>query len=48
MVKDATKVLKDVVDELWVPWVGCLIPNIVCQVRAAAEARSQEERDHEV
>ena len=48
MVKDATKVLEDVMDKSWVPWVGCLIPNVVCQVRAAVEARSREERDHEV
>ena len=48
MVKDATKVLQDVADELWVLWAGHLIPNLVRQVRAAAEARSQEERDGEV
>ena len=48
MVKDATKVLKEVVDKLWVPWAGHLIPNVVRQVRAAAEARSREERDQEV
>ena len=48
MVKDATKVLEDVMDESWVPWVGCLIPNVVCQARAAAEARSREEHDCEV
>ena len=48
MVKDATKVLEDVADESWVPWAGHLISNVVRQVRAAAEARSREERDHEV
>ena len=48
MVKDATKVLEDVMDKSWVPWVGCLIPNIVCQVRAAVEARSREECNREV
>ena len=40
MVKDATKVLEDVADKSWVPWVGRLIPNLVRQVRAAVEARS--------
>ena len=29
MVKDATKVLEDVTDELWVLWVGRIIPNVV-------------------
>ena len=48
MVKDATKVLQDVADELWVLWAGNLIPNLVRQVRAAVEARSREERDGEV
>ena len=48
MVKDATKVLEEVADELWVPWAGHLIPNVVRQVRAAVEARSREERDREV
>ena len=48
MVKDATKVLEDVADESWVPWVGRLIPNVVRQARAAVEARSQEERNREV
>ena len=48
MVKEATKVLEEVADESWVPWAGRLIPNVVRQVRAAAEARSREERDREV
>ena len=48
MVKDATKVLEEVADESWVPWAGRLIPNVVRQVRAVAEARSREERDREV
>ena len=48
MVKDTTKVLEEVADESWVPWVGRLIPNIVRQVRAAVEARSREDRDREV
>ena len=48
MVKEATKVLEEVTDESWVPWAGHLIPNVVRQVRAAAEARSREERDREV
>ena len=29
MVKDTTKVLEDVADESWAPWVGHLIPNVV-------------------
>ena len=29
MVEDTTKVLKDVVDELWVPWAGLLIPAVI-------------------
>ena len=48
MVKDATKVLEDVADESWVLWAGRLIPNVVHRARAAAEARSREERDCEV
>ena len=48
MVKEATKVLEEVADESWVPWAGRLIPNVVRQVRAVAEARSREERDREV
>ena len=48
IVEDTTEVLEEVVDESWVPWAGCLVPNIVCQVRAVAEARSREERDREV
>ena len=45
MVKDATKVLEDVVDESWVPWAGHIIPNVVHQVRQETEARAQEEYD---
>ena len=48
MVKEATKVLEEVADESWVPWVGRLIPNVVRQVRAVVEARSREERNREV
>ena len=45
MVEDATKVLEDVADESWVPWVGHLIPTVVCQVREEMEARAREEYD---
>ena len=45
MVEDATKVLKDVVDESWALWAGRLIPNVVHQVREETEARAQEEYD---
>ena len=48
MVEDTTKALEDIVDELWVLWVGRLVPNMACRVRAAAEARAWEEHDHEV
>ena len=43
MVEDATKVLEDVADKSWVPWVGCLIPTVVRQVREETEARAREE-----
>ena len=43
MVEDATKVLEDVADELWVPWAGRLIPTIVRRVREETEARAREE-----
>ena len=45
MVKDTTRALKVVVDELWIPWAGCLIPNVAHRVRAEVEARAQEEHD---
>ena len=45
MVEDATKVLEDVADESWVPWVGRLIPTVVCRVREEMEARAREEYD---
>ena len=45
MVDEATKVLKAVVDESWVPWAGHLIPNISHWVRAEVEARAQEAHD---
>ena len=48
MIKDTTKVLEGVADESWVPWAGRLIPNVVCRVRAAVEARAQEEHDRKV
>ena len=43
MVKDATKVLEDVADESWVPWAGCINPNVVRRVEQETEARAQEE-----
>ena len=43
MVEDATKVLEDVADESWVPWVGRLIPTVVRQVREETEVRAREE-----
>ena len=45
MVEDATKVLEDVADELWVPWAGRLIPTIVRRVREETEVRAREEYD---
>ena len=33
MVEEATKVLETVVDELWLPWVEHLIPNISRHLR---------------
>ena len=43
MVEDATKVLEEVADELWVPWVGRLIPTVVRRVREEMEVRAREE-----
>ena len=40
MVEDATRALKVVVDELWIPWVACLVPNVAHWVRAEVEARA--------
>ena len=48
MVNEATKVLKAVADELWVPWAEWLIPNISCQFRVEAEAKAWAEQDHKV
>ena len=48
MVKDATKVLEDITDKLWVPWVGRIIPNMVRRVRQETEARAQEEYDRKL
>ena len=45
IVKDATKALEAVADELWIPWAACLVPNVVCRVREEAEARAREEHD---
>ena len=45
MVKDTTKVLEGIVDESWVPWAGCIIPNVVRRVRQEMEARAREEYD---
>ena len=43
MVEDATKVLENVADELWVLWVCHIIPNVVHQVRQETEVRAHEE-----
>ena len=48
MVEEATKVLEAIVDESWLPWVECLIPNISCQFRAEAEAKARVEQDRKV
>ena len=48
MVEDATKVLEDVADELWVPWAGRLIPAIVRRVREETEARAREDYDRKL
>ena len=43
--ENTTKVLEDVADESWGLWVGRLIPNVICRVRADMEARAQEEHN---
>ena len=43
MVEDATKVLENVADELWVLWVCHIIPNVVHRVRQETEVRAHEE-----
>ena len=48
MVKDTTKVLEDVADESWVPWAGCIIPNVVRRVKQETEARAREEYDRKL
>ena len=48
MVEDATRALKVVADELWIPWVAHLIPNMAHRVRAEAEARAWEEHNHKL
>ena len=34
-----------VMDKSWIPWAGRLLPNMVRQVKAEAEARAREEHD---
>ena len=46
--EDATKALKVVVDESWIPWVAHLIPNVAHRVRVEAEARAWEEQNHKL
>ena len=48
MVEDATRALKVVVDELWIPWAACLVPNVAHWVRAEVEARALEECDRKL
>ena len=48
IIEDATRALEVVVDESWIPWAGCLIPNMICRVRAEAEARAREEHDQKL
>ena len=45
MVDKATKVLEAVADELCVPWVERLIPNVSHQFRAEEEGTAQAEQD---
>ena len=48
MVEDATKVLEDIADKSWVPWAGCIIPNVVHRVKQETEARAREEYDRKL
>ena len=45
MMDKATKVLEAVVDESWVPWVDCLIPNVSHRVRAKVDTKAHEAHD---
>ena len=44
IVQDATRALEAIADELWIPWVARLIPNMAHRVRVEAEARAWEEQ----
>ena len=44
MVEDATRALKPITDESWIPWASCLIPKVAHRVRIEAEARAWEEQ----
>ena len=48
IIKHATEALEAVMDELWIPWVAHLIPNIASRVRAEAEARAREEHNRKL
>ena len=45
MVDEVVHSIESVTDDAWVNWVGRLVPNIVCCIQEATEARDHEEKE---
>ena len=45
---EAVRTIESVADDAWVPWVGCLVPNIIRRVREEAEAKDREEKERKI
>ena len=40
--------IESVADDAWVPWAGCLVPNIARRIREKVEAKDREEKERKI
>ena len=48
MVDESVHIIKSIVDDAWISWVGRLIPNIARHVREEMEVRDREEKERRI
>ena len=48
MVDEVVRTIESIADDAWVPWAGCLVPNIARRVREEAEAKDCEEKERKI
>ena len=45
---EGVRTIESIADDAWVPWAGCLVPNIARRVREEAEVKDREEKERKI